>query len=134
MLSDGENDDIILGLQVNAGKKQAIAGQERSIAQVAIFNGNKSKLENKGKVLCTLNELATRAERVLASNQQYNLLSNNCQTFCNKFLAANGLPTYSTDITKTVIFLLILIAQPFIWGFIITVIVALIKQLAGGSS
>lgn len=52
---------------------------------------------NKKLVHCSLYELAETAATIIASNNHYNLLNNNCQNFCNKFLAAHSLPLYATD-------------------------------------
>jgi len=104
VISDQQNNDIIFGLQVNSTRSQAIIGKGRAIAQVDIFDGNKSHLEFKGPVTCTLHELAVKAGRILDQNSVYNLANNNCQNFCNKFLKVNDLPTYATDVEKAGIF------------------------------
>ena len=100
MISDGKNKGITFGLTVVATKQQAIVGQERATAEVEIFKENRSQPEVKGEVICTLYEPAEKAGNILDNNPHYNLLTNNCQTFCNKFLEENGLSSYSTDIQK----------------------------------
>ena len=98
VISDGKHEDITFELTVKGSKISAISGQEEAVAKVAIYDAtDRSYLEQKGSVHCSLYELAETAARILASNNHYNLLNNNCQNFCNKFLTANGLQTYATD-------------------------------------
>ena len=98
VISDGKNEDITFELTFKGSKLSATAGQEEAIAKVAIYDGaNRNYLERKGEVYRTLYELAETAASIFTDNPHYNLLNNNCQNFCNKFLAAYNLPTYATD-------------------------------------
>ena len=101
VISDGKHEDITFELTVKGSMLSAIAGQEEAVAKVAIYDAtNRSYLKQKGEVNSSLYELAETAATILASNKHYDLLKNNCQNFCNKFLAAYNLPTYATDIEK----------------------------------
>ena len=100
VVSDGDNEDITLELTVAGEKSAILSGQEKVIAAVNIFHGSKSELENKGVVECTLHMLTEIATNVIRRNPHYNLLSNNCQDFCNKFLDMLKLETYMTDPQK----------------------------------
>ena len=98
MISDGKHEDITFELTVRGSKLSATVGQEEAVAKVAIYDAtNRNYLEEKGEVYRTLYELAETAARILTDNPHYDLLNNNCQSFCNKFLAAYNLPTYATD-------------------------------------
>ena len=98
VISDGENKDITFEITVTGGKTSALSGQERAVAKVAIFESNKRKdLKYTEETQCTLYQLAETAARILDDHCQFNVVSNNCQKFCNKFLERNGLPTYTTD-------------------------------------
>ena len=98
VISDGENEDITFELTVAGDKTSALSGQERAIAKVAIFDSNnKNDLAYKGEKQCSLYQLADIAASILDSDRQYDVISNNCQHFCNKFLERNGLSTYATD-------------------------------------
>ena len=98
VISDGRLKDITFELTFKGSMLNAISGQEAAVAKVAIYDAiDKSHLEQKGVVYCSLNGLANTAATILASDKHYSLLDNNCQNFCNKFLAAYGLPTYATD-------------------------------------
>ena len=98
VISDGKHADITFELTVKGSNLSAIAGQEEAVAKVAIYDAtDRSYLKQKGEVHCSLYELAETAAIILASNKHYDLLNNNCQNFCNKFLAAYNFPTYATD-------------------------------------
>ena len=101
VISDGEHQDISFELTVKGSKLSATVGQEEAVAKVAIYDEtNRDYLNQKGEVYCTLYELAETAASILKNNPHYNLLTNNCQNFCNEFLAAYNLPTYATDTEK----------------------------------
>ena len=102
VVSDGDNEDITLELTVAGEKPAILSGQEKVIAAVNIFYGSKSELENKGVVECTLHMLTEIATNVIR-NPHYNLLSNNCQDFCNKFLDTLKQETYMTDPQKVMV-------------------------------
>jgi len=98
VISDGENEDITFELTVAGDITNAFSGQEQALAKVAIFNSdNRKDLKYSKEKRCTLYQLAETAARILDNNRQYNVVNNNCQHFCNKFLESNGLPTYTTD-------------------------------------
>ena len=98
VISDGKHEDISFELTVKGSKFSATVGQEEAVAKVAIYDEtNRDYLKQKGEVYCTLYELAETAASILKNNPHYDLLNNNCQDFCNKFLAAYNLPTYATD-------------------------------------
>ena len=103
VVSDGDNEDITLELTVAGEKSAILSGQEKVIAAVNIFYGSKSELENKGVVECTLHMLTEIATNVIRRNPHYNLLSNNCQDFCNKFLDMLKLENYMTDPQKAIV-------------------------------
>ena len=102
VISDGKNDAITFELTVRDGKAGAMILGGRTIAKVVVYTGNMNDLEKFGEVTCTLYELTKIAAGILNSNRQYGWLSNNCQHFCNRFLEANGLPSYTTDTRKAV--------------------------------
>ena len=98
VISDGENEDITFEITVAGGITSVFSGQEQALAKVAVFNSdNRKDLKYSKEKQCTLYQLAETAARILDSNRQYDVLNNNCQHFCNKFLESNGLPTYTTD-------------------------------------
>ena len=97
VVSDGVNEDITLELTVGGGKSRILSGQEKAKAEVNIFQGSKSDLDKKGVVECTLHMLTEIAAAIIRENPYYNLVTNNCQTFCNKFLDALRQETYMTD-------------------------------------
>jgi len=98
VISDGENEDITFEITAAGSKISAISGQEQALAKVAIFNSdNRKDLKHTREKWCTLYQLAQTAASILDSNRQYDVVNNNCQHFCNKFLKNNGLPTYTTD-------------------------------------
>lgn len=100
VVSDGVNEDITLELTVGGEKSNILLSQEKVMAAVNIYRGRRSDLENKGTVECTLHTLTEVAANILRRNPYYNLSSNNCQDFCNKFLNALQQETYMTDPTK----------------------------------
>lgn len=100
VVSDGVHEDITLELTVGGEKSNILLSQEKVIAEVKIYRGRKSDLENKGVVECTLHTLTEVAANILRRNPYYNLISNNCQDFCNKFLNALQQETYMTDPRK----------------------------------
>jgi len=98
VISDGKNEDITFEITVAGGKISAVSGQEQALAKVAIFESDKRKdLKYTREKRCTLYQLTQTATNVLDSNRQYDVVNNNCQHFCNKFLQSNSLPTYTTD-------------------------------------
>lgn len=102
VISDEINDPITFELTIMSGKAGAVFIGGRTIAKVVIYEGDMSTIKKFGEVTCTLYELTQTAANVLNSDRQYNWLSNNCQHFCNRFLEAHDLPTYSTDTRKVV--------------------------------
>ena len=100
VVSDGMNKDITLELTVGGGVSTVLSSQENVIAKVNIFQGSKDDLDNKGVLDCTLYKLTEIAAAIIRENPYYNLLTNNCQTFCNKFLDKLELKTYMTDQEK----------------------------------
>ena len=105
VISDGKHEDITFELTAKGSKISAVATvvglQTEAIAKVAIYDEtDKSGLERKGEVHCSLHELAETAASILESNPHYHLLNHNCQTFCNKFLKAYHLQTYETTSEK----------------------------------
>ena len=103
VIDDGDNESITLGLTVGGGKSRILSGQEKAIPEVNLFQGSKDDLDNKGVVDCTLHKLTEIAAAIIRENSYYNLITNNCQTFCNKFLDALGQETYMTDPQKAAI-------------------------------
>ena len=100
VVSDGVHEDITLELTVGGGVSTVLSSQENVIAEVNIFQGSKDDLDNKGVVNCTLQKLTEIAAAIIRENSCYNLVTNNCQTFCNKFLDKLELKTYMTDQKK----------------------------------
>ena len=97
VVSDGVHEDITLELTVIGDKKSVLSGQEKVVAAVNIFRGDMNDLDKKGVVECTLHMLTEIAANILRRNPYYNLISNNCQDFCNKFLNELKQQTYMTD-------------------------------------
>ena len=56
-----------------------------------MFREEVSELEAMGEIEGTLEDIAIKAMDVLIGMGAYNVVNNNCQTFCNGFLAAVGL-------------------------------------------
>ena len=98
VISNRRLKDITFELTFKGSMLNAVSGQEEAVAKVAIYDAtDRSHLEQKGEVSCCLYGLADTAATILKSNKHYDLLDNNCQNFCSKFLAAYGLPSYATD-------------------------------------
>lgn len=100
VISDGKHEDITFELTVKGSNKVSVIlnPDTEAIAKVAIYDKtDRSYLEQKGEVDCSLYQLAETAAGILQKDKHYHLLNNNCQIFCNRFLAAYGLPTYATD-------------------------------------
>ena len=107
VVSDGKNEDITLELTKDEKYNKAM------IPKSAVFDGNKDALIEMGTKDCSLYEQTEIAQQVFDNHGEYNLISNNCQDFCNKILRANGLPTYQTD------------SQIIITAFITTILILL---------
>ena len=103
VIDDGDNECVTLGLTVGGGKRRILSGQEKAKAEVNLFQGSKSDLDKKGVVECTLHKLTEIAAAIITENSYYNLVTNNCQTFCNKFLDALRQETYMTDPQKAAV-------------------------------
>ena len=104
VVSDGVHEDVTLELTVRGtDRSNILLSKEKVITAVNIYQGRKSDLENKGVVECTLHTLTEIAANILRRNPYYNLVSNNCQDFCNKFLNALQQETYMTDPQKAAI-------------------------------
>ena len=100
VIHDGVNEDITLELAA-VGEKSAISETGEVTAVVRTLVGAKcSSLEHKGYVELTLYALTKVAADIINTNPHYNLLCNNCQDFCNKFLKALNIKTYMTDSEK----------------------------------
>ena len=63
----------------------------RVIPECGQYQGSVSELELAGNVIKTLREMAEIAMDILVEMGKYDLLTNNCQTFANKFLGRIGL-------------------------------------------
>ena len=64
---------------------------ERVIPECGQYQGSVSELELAGNVIKTLREMTEIAKDILLEMGKYNLFTNNCQTFANKFLGCIGL-------------------------------------------
>ena len=66
-------------------------GKNETYSQVApkcqVYQGEREDLEFKGTVEATMRELANVAIDILREMGDYRLIGNNCQNFCNTFLA-----------------------------------------------
>ena len=72
---------------LRGSKLSATVGEEEAVAKVAIYDEtDRSHLQQKATVVCSLYALAETAAGVLKSNPHHDLLANNCQQFCNKFI------------------------------------------------
>lgn len=84
VIRDGENEDISFELTIKGSKS---SGQEEAVVKVTVYDEtNRSHLQQKATVVCSLYELAAKAAEILESNPHHELLTNNCQEFCNKFI------------------------------------------------
>ena len=92
VISDGKNEDVTLELTLDENFKL--------LPKSAVFNGDENHLKEMGTKYCSLYKQTEIAQQVYDNHGCYDLINNKCQDFCNKFLQANGLPTYETDAQK----------------------------------
>ena len=83
--SSGKHGKVVIGLQVDSIESG------RVIPECGQYQGSVSELEFAGNVIKTLREMAEIAMDILVKMGKYDLLTNNCQTFVNKFLGRIGL-------------------------------------------
>ena len=75
VISDGWNEDITLELSKDK--------LDKTVPKSTVFNGDKDFLTEVGEKQTSLYEQTDIAQRVFDNHGEYDLLSNNCQDFCN---------------------------------------------------
>ena len=70
--------------------------EKRIVPKCVHFQGVKEDLVLKKTVQCTFQNLAEVAMEILLEMGDYDLFTNNCQSFCNFFLKALDAPQYKT--------------------------------------
>lgn len=84
---------ITFELSLNDKKKD-----KKIVPKCEKFEGNVQKLQRKKELVCTLKGLADDATVILHSMdaEGYNVITNNCQNFCNHFLKKVDAKPYMT--------------------------------------